>query len=90
MFEDKTWKELNEEISKLSREYAELKNKPKPFETEDESEAREDQIKRDRSEKYQEFDSLKTDSNGKKARTRTKTDRPDYYGERTSRASISE
>jgi len=58
---DKVWDELNKEISRLSKEYAELKNPPKQFETEEEAQARVDQYQRDRHEKYQGFDSLGTD-----------------------------
>lgn len=61
MMDKKAWKELNEEIANLSGEYARLKNKPKPFETESEKEKREDQLRNDRHEKWQEFDSLGAD-----------------------------
>jgi hypothetical protein len=55
------WKELNIEISKLCDEYARLKNKPRPFETEKEKNAREAQFDKDRREKKKEFDSLGDD-----------------------------
>jgi len=58
---DKAWEELNQEISKLSKEYARLKNKPKPFETEKEKEVREYQLEKDKREKWQKFDSFGTD-----------------------------
>jgi len=61
MVDDKVWHELNSEIDKLSKEYARLKNKPKPFETETENEVREDQLRKDKHEKSQGFDSLGTD-----------------------------
>jgi len=59
--EHKPWEELNSEIEKLSKEYAKLKNKPKPFETEKEKEMREAQLAKDRREKWQKFDSFGTD-----------------------------
>lgn len=34
MMNDKPWTELNNEIGRLRAEYARLRNKPKPFETE--------------------------------------------------------
>lgn len=58
---DKPWEELNEEIEKLSKEYARLKNRPRPFETEIEKQARVDQFKKDKHEKWKEFDSFGTD-----------------------------
>ena len=58
---DKAWEELNQEISKLSKEYARLKNKPKPFETEEEKRAREAQLVKDKREKWQKFDSFGKD-----------------------------
>ncbi len=61
MFDNRPWKELNDEIAKLSEEYARLKNRPKPFETETEKEVREDQFRKDRHEKWAEFDSFKAD-----------------------------
>ena len=61
MMDGKPWEELNKEIEKLSKEYARLKNKPKPFETETEKEVREDQISKDRHEKWHGFESLGKD-----------------------------
>jgi 3-dehydroquinate dehydratase len=61
MVGDKVWEELNGEIEKLSKEYARLKNKPKPFETEREKEVRVDQLKKDKHDKWHGFDSLKED-----------------------------
>jgi hypothetical protein len=61
MFDKRPWEELNSEIEKLSKEYARLKNKPRPFETETEKEAREDQFRTDRNEKWKGFDSLGND-----------------------------
>jgi len=61
MRDDKVWHELNQEIAKLSKEYARLKNKPKPFETEKEKQAREVQLVKDKREKWQKFDSFGTD-----------------------------
>ena len=61
MMNKKAWEELNEEIAKLSEEYARLKNKPKSFETETEMEVREDQLRKDKHEKWHEFDSFGTD-----------------------------
>jgi len=61
MVDDKTWKELNNEIEKISEEYARLKNTPKPFETTKEKEVREAQFQKDRREKWEKFDSFKTD-----------------------------
>lgn len=58
---DKPWEELNQEISELSEEYATLKNKPKPFETEQEKEAREAQLEKDKREKWRTFDSFGAD-----------------------------
>lgn len=59
MVNDKAWGELNNEIEKLSKEYARLKNKPKPFETEREKEVREAQLEKDKREKWEKFDSFK-------------------------------
>lgn len=59
--DDKLWEELNQEIAKLSEEYARLKNKPKPFETEKEREVREAQLEKDKREKRQKFDSFGAD-----------------------------
>jgi len=59
--EHKPWEELNEEIAKISKEYARLKNKPKPLETEREKEVREAQLEKDKHEKWQKFDSLGED-----------------------------
>ena len=61
MMDDKAWGELNNEIRKLSKEYARLKNKPKPFETEKEKEVRETQLEKDKHEKWEEFDSFGAD-----------------------------
>jgi len=61
MVDIKAWEELNKAIEQLSKEYADLKNKPKPFETEIEKEVREDQIRKDRDYKWGGFDSLGTD-----------------------------
>jgi len=61
MMDGKPWQELNDEIAKLSKEYARLKNKPKPFETDTEKEARETQLQKDRREKWENFDALKAD-----------------------------
>jgi hypothetical protein len=58
---DKLFQELNDEIERLIREYVRLKNKPKPFETEDEKGAREIQIEYDKQEKSREFDFFKDD-----------------------------
>jgi hypothetical protein len=61
MKDAEVWGELNNEIEKLSEEYARLKNKVKPFETEGEKELREDQLRKDRREKWQHYDSLGDD-----------------------------
>ena len=61
MRDAKVWEELSYEIEKLSEEYARLKNKPKPFETESERVLREDQFQKDRDNTWQQFDSLKED-----------------------------
>lgn len=61
MMYDKAWEELNNEIGKLSKEYARLKNRPKPFETDKEKEGREDRVQKDRREKWDKFDSLGKD-----------------------------
>jgi len=61
MIDDKAWEELNQEIAKLSKEYARLKNKPKPFETEKEKQVREAQLEKDKHEKWQKFDSFGAD-----------------------------
>jgi predicted nucleic acid-binding Zn-ribbon protein len=61
MMNKRPLEELNGEIAKLSEEYARLKNKPKPFETETEMEVREDQLRKDKREKWHAFDSLRTD-----------------------------
>jgi hypothetical protein len=61
MIDEKVWKELNNEIAQLSEEYAKLRNKPKPFETEDEESARMTQLAKDKHEKWKEFDSLGAD-----------------------------
>lgn len=50
MRDDKAWGELNNEISELSKEYARLKNRPKPFETETEKDVRETQLGKDKHE----------------------------------------
>jgi hypothetical protein len=55
------WEALNKEIEKLSEEYALLKNRAKPFETEREEEVREDQLRQDRRDKWQQYDSLGED-----------------------------
>lgn len=61
MVDDRLWTELNNEIGRLSKEYARLKNKPKLFETEPEKQARETQLEKDKREKWKDFDSLGTD-----------------------------
>ena len=61
MMNDKPLEELNEEIVKLSEEYARLKNKSKPFETGEEKDAREIQFENDKHEKYREFRSFGDD-----------------------------
>ena len=61
MIDDKAWEELNQEIAKLSKEYARLKNKPKPFETEKEKRVRETQLEKDKHEKWEKFDSFGAD-----------------------------
>jgi len=66
MIKDKLWEELNKEIAKLRKEYARLKNKPKPFETEEEKEVREAQLEKDKREKGQKFDSFGADFEKKK------------------------
>jgi hypothetical protein len=58
MVNEKAFGKLNDEISKLRIEYAKLKNKPKPFETEAEKEARETQFEKDKHEKYAGFEAL--------------------------------
>lgn len=60
MVDDKVWKELIEAIGQLAKEYARLKNKPRPFETEDEKGAREIQLEYDKNAKWNEFESLGT------------------------------
>jgi hypothetical protein len=67
MVDEKVWQELNSEIDKLSKEYARLKNKPKPYETERENEVREDQLRKDKHEKWEGFDSLGTDFEKKRS-----------------------
>ena len=61
MVDDKLWDELNQEIEKLSKEYARLKNKPKPLETGKEKRVRETQLEKDKHEKRQKFDSFGVD-----------------------------
>ncbi|MGB8779782.1 MAG: hypothetical protein WCD81_03935 [Candidatus Bathyarchaeia archaeon] len=61
MIDDKAFEELNNEIGKLSKEYARLKNKSTPFETEKETEAREAQLDKDKHETWKKFDSLGAD-----------------------------
>jgi ABC-type phosphate transport system auxiliary subunit len=60
MVDAKLLEELNEEIGRLAKEYARLQNKPKPFETKDEKEAREIQFEYDKNAKWKEFESLGT------------------------------
>lgn len=67
LVDKEVWKKLNDEYGMLRKEYAELKNKPKPFETEDEKEVRELQYDKDRAERSVEFQSLGDDF--KKKRT---------------------
>lgn len=50
--------ELNDEISRLSKEYAKLKNKPKPFQAERDEDEEAEQLKNFRREKEKMFDSL--------------------------------
>jgi hypothetical protein len=50
--------ELNNEITRLSREYAKLKNKPKPFQAERDEDEEAEQLKNYRREKEKMFDSL--------------------------------
>jgi len=61
MMDNKPWEELNKEIAQLCEQYARLKNKPKPFETETEKEARKAQLEKDKREKREKFDSFKAD-----------------------------
>lgn len=61
MMNDKALEELNNEVGKLSEEYAILKNKPKRFETAKEKEVREYQIEKDKREKREKFDSFGAD-----------------------------
>ena len=61
MINDKAWGELNNEIGKLIKEYVRLKNKPKPFETEREKDAREVQLEKGKDEIWHFFDSLGDD-----------------------------
>ena len=55
------FQELNDEVEQLIKEYARLKNRPRPFETETEKGAREIQIEYDKQEKMREFDYFGTD-----------------------------
>lgn len=61
MVDNRVWEELKSEAHKLRKEYARLRNKPKPFETEDEKDVREMQLDKDNHEKSEEFDSLRDD-----------------------------
>jgi hypothetical protein len=58
MLDGKPWEELNNEMRRLIKEYAKLKNKPKPFETEAEKETREAQFEEDKRKKWEGFESL--------------------------------
>lgn len=61
MMDEKLFVELNDEGHKLIREYTKLKSarsKPKLFETENEKDARETQLRKERDEKWEEFDSI--------------------------------
>jgi hypothetical protein len=55
---DKLLQQLNDEMERLAKEYSKLKNRPKPFETEDEKGARDIQIEYDKQDKRREFDSF--------------------------------
>ena len=61
MRDAQVWEELNNEIKRLSEEYARLKNRARPFETEREKEVREDQLRQDRHDKGKQYDSLRDD-----------------------------
>ena len=58
MIDNELWNKLNSEIEQLSKEYARLKNKPKLYETERMKQARESQLRKDKDEKCEGFDSL--------------------------------
>jgi len=71
MMDEKLSGELNKEAHKLLKEYTILKSaraKPKLFETSNEKDVREEQRRKDRNEKWEEFDSIsRTDYEKKRA-----------------------
>jgi hypothetical protein len=63
-YEEEMWNNLSNEMGKLGKEYAKLKNMPKlpePFETKSERGERIDQTEKVEAKKLEEFNSLKDD-----------------------------
>jgi hypothetical protein len=58
MMDNELWEQLNDEKGKVIEEYAKLKNRAKPFETEKEEKVRKDQIQKDEREKSEEFNNV--------------------------------